>query len=115
MLFQNICNVLTHHCRSNLVGGVMVSMLALSAVDCGFQAQSGKTKEYKIGICCFSTKHAVVRRKKRDWLALKHVYTRTVVSVSWHYKNLTKRLGLVQSGPHHHHHLIENYFVLAMI
>ena len=28
-------------------------------------------------------------------------------------KNPTKRVGLVQSGPHHH--LNENYFVLAMI
>jgi len=23
-------------------------------------------------------------------------------------KNPTKHVGLVQSGPHHHHHLIEN-------
>jgi len=28
---------------------------------------------------------------------------RRLVSVSWHYKNPTKRIGLVQSG----HHLIE--------
>jgi hypothetical protein len=26
-------------------------MLALNAVDCGFEAWSGQTKEYKIGIC----------------------------------------------------------------
>jgi hypothetical protein len=31
---------------------------------------------------------------------------RGLVSVSYHYKNPTKRVGLVQSG--HHHHLIEN-------
>jgi hypothetical protein len=36
----------------------------------------------------------------------RHVYLRTVVSVSQHYKNPTKRDCLVQSGPHHH--LIEN-------
>jgi hypothetical protein len=41
----------------------MVSMFALSGVDRGFEAQSGKNKKYKIGICCFSTKHAALRRK----------------------------------------------------
>ena len=25
--------------------------------------------ELKIGICCFSTKHAALRRKSKDWLA----------------------------------------------
>ena len=54
-----------------------------------------------------------LRRKSKDWLAQnqdnvgRHVYQRTVVSVSYStIKNLTKRIGLVQSGPHHH--LIEN-------
>jgi hypothetical protein len=28
-----------------------------------------KTKYYKLGICCFSTKHSVLRRKSKDWLA----------------------------------------------
>jgi hypothetical protein len=32
-------------------GGVMVSVLASSAVDRGFEHQSGQTKDYKIGIC----------------------------------------------------------------
>jgi hypothetical protein len=36
----------------------------------------------------------------------RHVYPGTVVSVSLLYANPTKRVGLVQSGPHHH--LIEN-------
>jgi hypothetical protein len=51
----------------------MVSVLPLSAVDRGFEPRSGKTKDYKIGICCFSAKHAVMpvlRRKSKDWLAL---------------------------------------------
>jgi predicted transcriptional regulator len=34
------------------------------------------------------------------------VYTRTVVSMSYHNTNTTKRVGLVQRG-HHHHHLIK--------
>ena len=48
----------------------MVSVLASSAVDCGFEPRSGKTKNYEIGICCFSAKHRVLRNKKKDQLAL---------------------------------------------
>jgi hypothetical protein len=47
----------------------MVGVLASSAVDCGFEPRSGQTKDYEIGICCFSAKHAAIRRKSRDWLA----------------------------------------------
>jgi hypothetical protein len=47
----------------------MVSVLASSAVDRGFEPRSGQTKDYKIGICCFSAKPAVLRRKIKDWLA----------------------------------------------
>ena len=46
----------------------MVGVLALSAVDRGFESQSGQTKDYKIGICCFSAKHAALRSKSKDWL-----------------------------------------------
>ena len=58
------------------ISGVMVGVLVLSAVDRGFEPQSDQAKDYKIGICCFSTKHAALRRKRKDW------YMRTVVSVS---------------------------------
>jgi hypothetical protein len=47
----------------------MVSVLTSSAVDRGFEPRSGQTKDYKIGICCFSTKHTALRRKSKDWLA----------------------------------------------
>ena len=47
----------------------MVSMLALSAVDHRFDPWSGQTKDYKIGIYCFSAKHAALSRKSKDWLA----------------------------------------------
>ena len=47
----------------------MVSVLAASVVDCGFEPQSGQTKDYKIGICCFFSKHAAFRRKSKDWLS----------------------------------------------
>jgi len=29
----------------------------------------GQTKNYKIGICCFSAKHASLWSKSKDWLA----------------------------------------------
>ena len=54
---------------SDLIGGVMVSVLASSAVDRGFKPRSGQTKDHKIGIFCFSTKHAALRRKSKNWLA----------------------------------------------
>jgi predicted LPLAT superfamily acyltransferase len=54
---------------SNCIGGAMVSVLALSAVDRGFEPWSGQTKDYKICIFCFSAKHAALRRMSKDWLA----------------------------------------------
>ena len=50
----------------------MVSVLALSVVDRGFDHRSCQTKIYQIGICCFSAKHAVLRRKSKYWLARNH-------------------------------------------
>jgi hypothetical protein len=47
----------------------MVSLLTSSVVDRGFELRSGQTKDYKIGICCFSAKHAALRSKSKDWLA----------------------------------------------
>jgi hypothetical protein len=47
----------------------MISVLALSAVGRGFKRRSGQTKEYKIGICCFSAKLTALRSKYKDWLA----------------------------------------------
>jgi hypothetical protein len=41
----------------------------VSVVHRGLESRSGQTKDYNIGICCFSTKHAVLRRKSKDWLA----------------------------------------------
>ena len=38
-------------------------------VDRGLKLRSGQTKDYKIGICYFSAKHAALRRKSKDGLA----------------------------------------------
>jgi hypothetical protein len=47
----------------------MVNVFTSSAVYRGFKSRSGQTKDYEIGICCFSAKHAAVRRKSKDRLA----------------------------------------------
>jgi hypothetical protein len=70
----------------------MVSVLTSSAVDRGFELRSDQTKDYEIGMCCFSTKHATLRRKSKDWLARnqdnvfrrveRHVFLLTVVSMT---------------------------------
>ena len=51
------------------IGGVMVSVLDSSAVDRGFEPRSGQAKDYSIGMCCFSAKHASLLRKSKDCLA----------------------------------------------
>ena len=58
----------------NHIGGVVVSMLASIAVDRWFESRSCQTKDYKIGICCFSAKHAALRRRRNNngWLAWNH-------------------------------------------
>jgi hypothetical protein len=53
----------------NRFSGVIVSMLDSRAVDHGFEPWSGQNKDYEIGICCFSAKHAALRKKSKDWLA----------------------------------------------
>ena len=90
----------------NRIGGVIVSVLASSVVDRG----SGQTKDYEIGMCCFSGKHAALKRKSKDWLARNQnnvskwsdMSTCRLVLVSYHYKNPTQRVGLQESRPHHH-------------
>ena len=52
----------------NSIDGVMVSVIASSEVDRRFEPRSGRAKDYKIGTCCFSAKHAALRRKSKDWL-----------------------------------------------
>jgi hypothetical protein len=47
----------------------MVSVVISSVVDRGFEPRSSQVKDYTIGICYFSAKHAVLKRKSKDWLA----------------------------------------------
>ena len=47
----------------------MVSVLALSAEGHRFDPRPDETKDFKIGICCFSSKHEALRSKSNDWSA----------------------------------------------
>ena len=62
----------------------MVNVLASSVVGRGFEPQSGQTNDYENGICCFSAKHTAKTGWNRDNCVRvgRHVYPRTVVSVS---------------------------------
>jgi hypothetical protein len=61
----------------------MVNVLASSAVDRGFEPRSGLTKDYIFGMCCFSTEHAALRRKSKDWLAQNNVSDGSDMSIRW--------------------------------
>ena len=49
----------------------MVSVLASSVVDRGFEPRLGITKDCKIGIGCFSAKLTALRRTKTGWLGIR--------------------------------------------
>ena len=87
--------------------GVMVSVLASSTVDSGFEPRSGETKDYKIGMCCLSAKHAALRSKSNDSLAWNQNNVSECSDMSTYgllfqwastKKGPTKSVGLEQSG-----------------
>jgi hypothetical protein len=47
----------------------MVGVLASSVVYREFEPRLGQPKDFKIGICTFSAKHAALKRKSKDWSA----------------------------------------------
>jgi hypothetical protein len=78
-----------------------VTVLTSSAVNRGFEPRLGQTKDYEIGICCFSAKHTTLRR-----IMIMYLSDATCLSADCCFSNLvlyntTKRVGLVQSVPHH--------------
>jgi hypothetical protein len=46
-----------------------LSVFGSSAVYRGFEPRSGQIKDYEIGICCFSFRHAALRSTSNDRLA----------------------------------------------
>jgi len=59
--------VATRICHDwNHIDNIIVRVLLLCAVDHRYKPWLSQTKVYKIGICCFSTKHAASRSKSKD-------------------------------------------------
>jgi len=77
--------------------GVIVNVFASIAVDRRFELRSGQTKDYEIGICCFSAKHTA--KTKAGWLEVgNNVSQRNDMSTrgpSFQWTSIC--LGLVQS------------------
>ena len=102
-----ICHLFLWPLKPYRCNGVMVSLFSSVVVD----LRSGQTKDYKIGICCFSAKHTAPKRKRKDCLARNHdnvsewgnmsirglLFQRLVVSLSL----VTERLKIEQ----HHSYL----------
>ena len=60
---NNICILLLpHQCRN-------CQRVRLQCGKSWVRASVGSNQSYKIDICCFSAKHAAIRRKSKDWLA----------------------------------------------
>ena len=53
-------------------------------IDCVLETWSGQTKDYIIGISCFSANHARLRIQSTDWLAQD---LDNLCCVSGHYEN----------------------------
>jgi len=47
----------------------MIIVLTSNTVDREFDHRSDQTKDYEIGICCFSSKHVALWRKSKVWMA----------------------------------------------
>ena len=77
-IMYNIVFILLRHTRKKKhIGGKIVHVLSSSEADRVFvlsssegdrvfEPRSCQTKDYNIGICCFSAKHAASRRKNKD-------------------------------------------------
>ena len=106
---------------TSLISSVMIDMLALSAVDHRLKPQLNQTKDFNIGISCFSAKHAALRSKSKEMLArnkdndVSEWSNMSTCGLSFPWastKHPTSHAGLVQSG---HYHLTETQLFLAMI
>jgi len=60
-----------HVFKMNRVVGAMFSVHASSVVDRKCKPPFGTTKDYEIGMCCFSPKQEALGRKSKDWFVSK--------------------------------------------
>ena len=88
----------------NRISGVIVNVLTLSVVYYGFETWSSQSKDYKIGICCFSSKHAALRRKSKDFLAWNQNNVSEWGDMSFHRLLIqwASTIKIQLSGFHHH-------------
>ena len=104
----NVLLTKLQHINTNHIGGVIASVIASITTHRGYELRLDQTKDYTIGLFCFSAKHAVFRSKSQEWLA----QNQDNVS-EWNYINthellfqwastINKHVGIVQSGHHHH-------------
>jgi hypothetical protein len=84
--------------ETNHISVVMARMLTSSAVDCRVKPKAIKL----LFVASLLSIQHKGERAKTSWLGMRikyrvelHVYQRTVVSVSLHYENPAKRVGLV--------------------
>ena len=66
MRVNTICTIRIARNLEDFESISMVSVLASSAIDRGFEPGMGQTTDYKIDICYFSAKHTTLRRKNKD-------------------------------------------------
>jgi hypothetical protein len=62
-------------CDFNRLGGVVIGVLELTVVDCGFEFRSCQAKYFKIGICCAgsltqnsTSSRYLIRLAKQSWV-----------------------------------------------
>jgi hypothetical protein len=86
-------------CLSSRTASVIVSMLASSAVDCGFEHRLGQTKDDGICFCsfCLNTQH---------WRVQANIHLLWICTINMYYKYSTIRVGLVVVQSWHHHIII---------
>jgi hypothetical protein len=82
--------------KKNIKPGVMHYIITKSHRWCSGRwrvaERSGQTKDYKTGLCCFSTKHVTLKSKSKDWLA------RNQDHVSERSNRFTRALTVVSVG-----------------
>jgi hypothetical protein len=71
------------------IAGIILCVVASSAVDRGFEPRPGRTKYYDIGICWFSDKHTLLNKK------IKYGFSRNQDNVSKWSDMSTRWLDLV--------------------
>ena len=56
----------TIHLDTHRIIDIMINVFSSSAVDQVFEPRSDQTKDYTIGMCCFSAKRTSLRIKSKD-------------------------------------------------